>query len=90
MPGLKLPLTKLSTILAARTALIRKLQGITAGLALVLVAAAAIALAAGNSDLANLIVTYAYGFFAAGVIIYLIQYIRELRKGSGENENSNL
>ena len=89
MPGLKLPLTKLSTILVAMATLPFKLPGIIVGLAIVLVAAAAITLATGNSDLANLIVTCAYGFFAAGVVIYIVQYIRESRKCPEDNNSTN-
>ena len=72
----------------AMLALSGKLPAIAVGLALLLVSAAAITLAAGNSDLANLIVIYAFGFFAAGVIMYIIQYIRESIKSPEDNDNA--
>jgi len=72
----------------AMLALSGKLPAIAVGLALLLVSAAAITLAAGNSDLANLIVTYAFGFFAAGAVLCFIRYIMELRAGSEKIEKN--
>ena len=54
---------------------------ITIGIALALVVATAITLVAGEKILANFLATYAYGFLAAGVVLLLIQHIRESRKG---------
>ena len=52
---------------------------ITIGIALALVVAAAIALASGENNLANQLAIYAFGFLATGVVVLLIQYIKESR-----------
>ena len=52
---------------------------ITIGIALALVVAAAIALASGGNTLANQLTIYAFGFLATGVVVLLIQYIKESR-----------
>ena len=67
-------------ILVAVFAIIRWEPKITIGIALALMAVAALIGAAGGMSLANYLATYAYGFLAAGVILLLIKYIRESGK----------
>lgn len=67
-------------ILVAVFVIFRWKPKITIWIALALVVVTAITLAAGEKILAHYLAIYTYGFLAAGVVLLLIQHIKESRK----------